>query len=86
MFSGLIILTGLQIIWSKKEKKSYFTFISVLFRSKGRLSNQERLARRIGGFALLIGFSIVLMSGFDELVDSFKHFNDPPAIVRDKNK
>ena len=63
-FVGLFTLIFLQLKIGKKLNKSYFTFLSI-FRipSKDLLESDKRL-RKFGGYLLLFGVIILIISNF----------------------
>ena len=85
LFIGLIILAVLQFRLSRKENRSFITFLSIVLYPNNKLTKKEIVYKRLGSMTLLIGFIIILLSGFEKFVDSFRHFNDPPAILMDKS-
>ncbi len=68
LFAGLCILTFLHIKISKRLNKSYVTFLSVFKIPKNHLLESEKFLRKIGGFLLLSGIIISIMSHFILLV------------------
>jgi uncharacterized protein YjeT (DUF2065 family) len=78
---GIFILSSLQVRLSRKLNKSLLTFAPVLILSSDKLSLSERQKRKIGFWMLVIGVILIVMMNSNELIDSFKHFNDPPEIL-----
>ena len=78
---GIFILSSLQIRLSRKLNKSLLTFVPVLILSSDKLSFSERQKRKIGFCIFVIGVILIVIMNSNELIDSFKHFNDPPKIL-----
>jgi hypothetical protein len=61
---GILTLTILQLMLVGRQRKSLFTFLSVLFVPSNELSDIERLTKKIGIYLSLAGSVTVLISGF----------------------
>ena len=81
MIFGLGTLCFLQISLGRKEKKSFFTFLSILFYSNDRLTAGEKKLKTIGGITLFLGVVLILLSGYEAVIDSFANFLKPPEII-----
>jgi len=62
LFGGLCILTVLYIKISKRLNKSYFTFLSVFKIPNNHLLESDKRLRKIGGYLLLSGIIILMIS------------------------
>jgi hypothetical protein len=62
LFGGLCILTVLYIKISKRLNKSYVTFLSVFKIPKIQLLEGDKRLRKIGGFLLLSGIVILIIT------------------------
>ena len=62
LFAGLCLLTFLHIKIIKRLNKSYFTFLSVFKIPKNQLLEGDRRLRKIGGFLLLFGIIISMIT------------------------
>jgi len=62
LFGGLCILTFLHIKISKRLNKSYVTFLSVFKIPKTHLLESDKRLRKIGGYLLLSGIIILMIS------------------------
>ena len=62
LFGGLCILTFLHIKISKRLNQSYFTFLSVFKIPKNHLLESDNFLRKIGGYLLLFGIIISIIS------------------------
>ena len=62
LFGGLCILTVLYIKISKRLNKSYVTFLSVFKIPKNQLLEGDKRLRKIGGFLLLSGIIILIIT------------------------
>lgn len=81
MILGLLVLCFLQISLGKKEKRSFFTFLSILFYSNDELTDSEKQLKKIGGITFLLGIILILLSGYEVFIDSFVNFSKPPDII-----
>ena len=61
LFTGLCLLTFLQIKISKRLNQTYFTFLSVFKIPKNHLLESEKRLRKIGGYLLLSGIIISIV-------------------------
>jgi len=61
---GMIFLAILQFMLGRKLRKSFFTFLSVIFYPCGELTNFEKLLRKIGIVLSLVGAVIILGSAY----------------------
>jgi len=61
---GILTLIILQLMLVGRQRKSFFTFLSVLFVPSNELSDIERLTKKIGIHLSLAGSVTVLISGF----------------------
>ena len=64
LFGVLCILTYLQIKISKRLNKSYVTFLWVFKIPENHLLESDRCLRKIGGYLLLSGVIISIISNF----------------------
>jgi len=62
LFGGLCILAFLHIKISKRLNKSYVTFLSVFKIPKHHLLESDKRLRKIGGYLLLSGIIILMIS------------------------
>ena len=62
LFAGLCLLTFLHIKISKRLNKSYFTFLSVFKIPKNHLLENEKRLRKIGGYLLVSGIIISMIT------------------------
>ena len=60
---GILTLTILQLMLVGRQRKSLFTFLSVLFVPNNELSDSERLIKKIGIYLSLAGSATVLVFG-----------------------
>ena len=80
---GLLISTYLQLKLGRKEKRSFFTFLSVLSYPNDLLTDYDKVLKKIGGIALILGITLVILSGLDKL---FEHLTDPPSVMIERIK
>ena len=62
LFTGLCILTFLYIKISKRLNKSYVTFLGVFKIPENHLLESDKRLRKIGGYLLLSGIIISIIS------------------------
>lgn len=62
LVGGLCILTFLHIKISKRLNKSYVSFLSVFKIPKNHLLESDKFLRKIGGYLLLSGIIISMIS------------------------
>jgi hypothetical protein len=61
--SGILTLTILQLMLVGRQRRSFFTFLSVVFVPNNELTDIERLIKKIGIYLSLAGSAAVLISG-----------------------
>lgn len=72
-FGGLFTLIFLQLKINKKLNKSYFTFLSIFKIPSNDLLESDKRLRKIGGYLLLFGVIILIISNFIVFgISSFK--------------
>ena len=67
-FTGLALLSVLQIKLFRRDNKSLMTFVSVLFYPKENLIGREVQIRKIGGYLILIGSVVAILCSLDDLI------------------
>jgi hypothetical protein len=61
--SGILTLTILQLMLVGRQRRSFFTFLSVVFVPNNELTDIERLMKKVGIYLSLAGSAAVLISG-----------------------
>jgi hypothetical protein len=61
--SGILTLTILQLMLVGRQRRSFFTFLSVVFVPNNELTDIERLMKKVGIYLSLAGSAAVLICG-----------------------
>ena len=80
-FSGIIIVTYLQLKLSRSLERNLFTFVSVLILPKHDLDPDQIRFRRLGSYLMLSGLIFIIGTGYDVIWESITGFSDPPKII-----
>ncbi len=67
-FTGLILISFLQVKLSRKLGKSFISFIPLFLYPKKELSDREQQIRKIGGYLILFSAIAALLCSLDEIV------------------